>query len=327
MEECMSEAKRIHHFVPQMHLKMWKKPILYAYNKEKKIIEERNPKTVAKGKDFYKYPQLSKNDFTFIRLLFKNLKPPFNNITEEWIKIFEVSSKLLNYVESNLHGNKQVERELKIMRSNSIEDSLSIIEDSLKKAIDAIELENQVYLKDQDNEFDLYFGICLQYFRTKRIREASLNSFESALSDKENELRKDQLEFMKSLNFDAIWFVMIFILTSNMSITFYENNIKKSNLYIIDNLTKIPFIIGDQPAINLSASANYSGDDVVDKIDLYYPISPSKAIIITDNQISNYVKDLNHIEVNEIHEINRIVFKHALIEVFSNDSELLKSYK
>lgn len=134
-------------------------------------------------------------------------------------------------------------------------------------------------------------------------------------TEQEQKLRSDVL---KNINFKTRDYELAFGITHNY----------KTVLEILENNTNLDFITCDSPVINLT------GKDFKNPTVFYYPITPKIAIKLKiydlfydiNNDINNKVIIINDDNVNEIIELNKIVFKNSYNEIYSNNEETLKSF-
>lgn len=87
---------------------------------------------------------------------------------------------------------------------------------------------------------------------------------------------------------------------------------------LLDNATPVPFITGDQPVINLHA--NESRALLHDQFELYYPLSPTKAMALVhlDNHLDSAVT------AEAVRRYNALIVEESHVQVYSNSRELLQ---
>jgi hypothetical protein len=95
-----------------------------------------------------------------------------------------------------------------------------------------------------------------QYMRTRGIKERVLS---------------------KSPQLSRIWNIAIHMWASNVGCSFYLER-KRRTLILVTNRTDVPFIAGDQPAINLKGTAPTPPEN----ISIFYPIAPHAGLLIAD---------------------------------------------
>ena len=96
---------------------------------------------------------------------------------------------------------------------------------------------------------------------------------------------------------------------------------KNAHLTILINNTGIPFITSDQPVINIKANYQKLEEETKELL-LYYPISPSIAITLNDENSVNKM-ELSEIEVEEYNCLIRDSSYELLI---ANNKSVLEKY-
>lgn len=160
------------------------------------------------------------------------------------------------------------------------------------------------FVKLQDLERSLWF-LCTQYGRTKKMRMNGVIGY--------------QARPLASQLYDKL-FPLITILTATILAhnLFYHPNTK----YIfVRNDTNIPFLMSDQPAINL-LSGNIDEHGNVLSFELYYPTTPSTAIIISfDPEIEKYTERI--VDEKVVKYLNNKMCENAYSFIFAKDKEHL----
>ncbi len=89
---------------------------------------------------------------------------------------------------------------------------------------------------------------------------------------------------------------------------------------VIENITDVSFITGDQPIYNLSAEG-LGEDEEVTNMDLYYPLTPKLALLITSKVTSVVVVDEARVK-----KYNDFIFKVSNDQIYAKDEESLRDY-
>lgn len=96
------------------------------------------------------------------------------------------------------------------------------------------------------------------------------------------------------------------------------------NHIFIKNETNIDFITSDFPVINIHECAQ-SPSTKVDKLDLYYPLSPKFAYIISESDAYN---KLNHsIDAETVKKLNLLIAGKAHENVYGSSEQALKDVR
>jgi hypothetical protein len=169
----------------------------------------------------------------------------------------------------------------------------------------------QLNIKEEDSSLSNFLlFLTTQYTRTKKIKMNVIRSSQPAAD-------------LIGLNIEKIWNIVSHISATNMAYTIYTQKTDFKWSILINN-GNIPFITGDQPTIN--TLADYSSLDVPPaEFELYYPISPDKALLISK---AKYLNEPTNIEINEDEVIryNSLILEASEEQVFSNSKETLNLF-
>jgi len=215
---------------------------------------------VAVEKDFYKLDKFTRDDITFLQMLFgkghhlavKN----HANLLNRLMMPFQIAERM----RGSQHYTQIIQR-LDEYASNVLEDYHAGIEawfiPSLENALNG---DIGFYYDDARCISFLHY-LCTQYMRTKGIKERTI---ELCNTD-------------KSADLSRVWNIMIHMAAYNIGASlFLERGRRK--LVLIHNRTDVPFITGDQPAINLQGTRPKPPE----KLSIYYPISPRLALLLAE---------------------------------------------
>jgi hypothetical protein len=311
----MEDIKKKHHYVWKKYLSNWSKNDenkIYAYiHREKKIIYS-IPENIAQQRYFYELDEFSINEeimlYEFIKSFWED------NDKALYIDLFQAYTFFSNIKRQfdksqNAYSAKEKEKfleYLKTLKANTIENLHSKFE---MLGLSLINMKSDYFLTFIESEFEQYnllLFICLQYTRTKSMRE-KINA----------NLRNNQLLNAKSFN------ILPFVVSLSLSKKLlFEKELK----YIfIKNQTIEKFITTDQPVINLAYEEKDENGDVID-LRLYYPISPENALIIHYNNQDELVLNINA-DIGYVEELNNYQIKNSLEFVFLESENQYNKYK
>lgn len=153
--------------------------------------------------------------------------------------------------------------------------------------------------------------LCMQYSRTNVMKNNGEKVFEQYKIDCDKfGIRFDK--FWPLLHFSVSIKTADYLLGRELHITFLKNN------------NRINFITGDQPVINLCVKKSF---ETPNNIELYYPISPKIAIIVTAEENKKNILFFERIlTLDEVHAYNSLI-KKASNKIFSDNIDDLKLYK
>lgn len=167
--------------------------------------------------------------------------------------------------------------------------------------------------EETDKRYNFYEFVSVQMLRTWKSKDVTNNSIKDTIAKYQNSDLKNTSE--------AIFPLMMIVNSTILATSFCKNNFY---IQLIDNKTNQDFITGDFPVINLCANYNEL-DKPIEKMELYYPISPRIAIICKNNIKCNETIELNDETVVDIY--NKKIFDAAVKQVFASKDSDLEKYK
>nr|WP_254306755.1 DUF4238 domain-containing protein [Clostridium sp. 001] len=227
-----------------------------------------------------------------------------SEIKDEFLKVENIIDIAINNTEEDYHSGIEGQA----IRINLLQErNTSFYYDDNKKAT------NKGYYDDEQFEFILF--ICIQYFRTKAIKERWISNFEPCLN----------LPYWNSLNIPREN-----IHLENLAHHFLgdiQNRIanslrkKSAHLALLINETNISFITSDQPVINLCANYKQLSEETK-KLVFYYPISPNIAITLNDENLQDKIK----LNIEKVDEYNNAIINASYEYIIADRLEIIKRY-
>lgn len=297
------------HYVWQKYLEPWAKNDKIVCLRNNKNIIKTNLRNIASERYFYKINNLTYNDCQLIRKIFINNRPEFMKyLLDGWVKPVETVLMLYNQNVKSKGIRGSIENDKELGLKNILEDLHMHIEGDAISALSKVQLGDVSFFTDSndENEMDVDFILYLsfQYFRTKKIKQSVKESLGEHIS--------------LFTDFDDAFNLIAPIISTVFGYSIY-NRIKNKEFYCyaIKNTTETAFITGDQPVIN--TKANFSGE--TSELELYYPLSPSIALLVTKE------KNLNiECSIEKIKEYNDMIERQSLALIFANDESDLQKY-
>ncbi|WP_323651899.1 DUF4238 domain-containing protein [Aliarcobacter butzleri] len=302
--------KTRHHYVARYYLKAWidNKEQITVYRKLDKVFKT-NLMNVAQKRFFYELQNLTLQEINFVKSVI-NLSPngKLKKINEKWLEmyifIFKIEKQIKKY---NIKNNELLEKMILKFKKNFEEDYHEQIESMGYKYLDLIRKENIDFYYDKESEDRMKFlyYICVQYFRTNNIKQKIINEFQN-----------------EPINMNKIHNVMANIYSTNVA---YNLHLDKSmNLFLLINSTNLEFITGDQPVLNTHGVYN-NCELKNDEFELYYPISPKLAILISNKNFKN--KLINIKNENHINKYNNYIIHSSFEQIFATNEQTILLYK
>ena len=215
---------------------------------------------------FYKLNELTEEDIKLIRLLYiDKMNPMIQDLNRNWIEIFTAVQRLRVNAQSTGQFDK-IQKEIDVLTYNFEEDIHGTYE-----AI-ALPIFKKIYNKDlsfidEDEYYNFNTYLCEQYFRTNARKEAH---------------KRIQNNFPQ-IDAARIWNISAHMLATMLAFGIVR---EKQNLRytLLENTTELEFITGDQPVINTYAKPEALTPLSYEEFELYYPITPKLALLITHDQ-------------------------------------------
>ncbi len=282
---------RNQHHVWRYYLEEWQSEdglILSSING--KIVPPTNPKNVMVERDFYKLPQLTKDDEVFLNAFVEatgaeELKQIHRNFVDVLVRvvrlneIIQSSNKTSDEEKTNAQS-LVIEFEEKL-QGGIEQDALPILMELRRKRTDFV-------TRDKD-AIKFFHYISHQYFRTKRLRQ---NTGE-ALS-----------EMYPNHDFSRLGNIICHMAATNVGSTLFRDR-REFDIVFLENGTDIGFVTGDQPVVNLLGTED--GSDPKEII-FYYPLSPYLSCLVTPKE---YRICTAEVSVKITDELNDLIAWHS----------------
>ncbi|EMA8956680.1 DUF4238 domain-containing protein [Vibrio fluvialis] len=311
-----NDKKKNHHYVYGNYLKPWmneKNEVFYL--SKKKNISSDSVKSILKEDYFYKIKGFSELELEIILLTIKKAHPRIAKKHIEFlVKIIQVLVKEHNQ-KVNVVSDPVAERELDIEKSNTVENMHCEHENKSLPILNLLRNGNVDCLNNDNYAYDFYLYIGQQIARTKNFRELS-KIFSELNTDASLD---DTIEAVQNC-----WWFLCYILGTNLGLSLYESRSKMTKTLLI-NKTSLPFITSDQPVVSLIENTNPDVSFSANSFDLYYPLSPSHAIVISEKKYfkSGVVK----ITKSKVDELNRNIAMQSRNTIITNNPDLVLEYK
>ncbi len=147
--------------------------------------------------------------------------------------------------------------------------------------------------------------LCTQYMRTKGIKERT------------KELRNAD----GSADLSRVWNVMLHMFATNVGADLFRDRGRRK-LVLVHNCTDVPFVTGDQPAINLKASPPHPPEG----LSIYYPISPQLALLLSEVDETPLIAS-EGLTAAQASTLNGKLFEACYKQVFAQSEESLKALR
>lgn len=319
------QPKIYHHHTPRQYLLAWadadERIAWLGYGKV-----SRSRLTVVGGEnDFYRLKELTVPDVDCLKLFIDGLPKHGRDGHNRFLQMYLLPMRLRALLEQRIAEQQQRVAErgastsdmgdaaiaqarhtLAVAIANFNEDYHASIERRFWPFLELMKQRDFSFYEDPERAIDFIYGLFVQYFRTKAVKERALQ--------KDNVLFDDM---------ERVWDVLSHILAAEAGRSFFVDR-RNFQIVVLDNDTQVPFITSDQPIINMLTDGK--SFDVPKKMELYYPLSPTQAMLYLE-KATPIGKFNNPVSIDDAHRYNRMMLDHSALRVFSSSEEYLMLLK
>jgi hypothetical protein len=297
-------GKKLHHFVPKLYLRAWA-PDERIFCLQDGQVTFRNLEKVGAENYFYRLNEISPEDAEFIENGIIADSPEGLRETHRFLMhAFTVPHKAKRVLEQT--GKARFEEMLlvdqQIVEMN--ENYHTSIENLFQPLLQSMKEGDLTFLNDEEKRHAFYFGLSVQYSRTNHIKRSR-----ELMNDEKYE------RYMRLAN------ILTHIVAMNVARSLFGNH-ETYRVVLLDNATEIPFVTADQPAINLSAHP--LNLEPPGKFELYYPLSPRKAMILAEAE-SRHLPREHSVSAGQAHLYNLRIAAHSYRQVYANSKSELEA--
>ena len=297
------------HYVWRRYLSSWQDDLedyrLWTGLLKQNQVKKLGLKDVAQSRYFYKLEELTDEELLFLKRYKRELSNNVQYIAELIITGYEWYSKIKRDISSGkIEINKDGEHELKKVEANVFELLLSHIEHMGDELLKCNSSKGLINLAAQQ-EKEILFYMMVQYMRTK-VRK---DSFTGALSERAD---------LQSIGVKCWPFFIIITAMQWVEAMIFKHDYR---FVVVHNNSEVPFITGDQPAVNARWKETDSEGNIT-SLEIYYPMSPKTALVLDftpGDKFSDVYEDKTYVI-----ERNKMIMDEAELFIFSNEENLLK---
>lgn len=305
-------GKKLHHKVARFYLKAWDEQgrdtkDAQVFCLQNGVIQPMNIRNVAAENHFYKLRELSDLDVKFIREVAivgspERLKP----YHETLVRYFSLPHKIRKKLEASGNATPEQLAPVHGMIAEMNEDLHTSIEDSFKPYLASMLAGDLSFYKDPRRATNFFRGIAAQYLRTDVVKKA------------QRMWKGAELEM-----FERVANVLVHLYAVNLGHSLYADR-EYYKIVLLENHTDVPFVTADQPAINIASTP--MGTKEPDKFELYYPLSPTKAMLLVDPSSKHLPGNLS-LPVMSVHVFNSHVVARSYQQIYGSNRQILESVR
>lgn len=307
----MDQLKKKQHYVWKEYLKPWcsdNKIFTYIKSSDKTIFS--NLDGVAQERFYYSLEEFTIEEEMILKKIVRRFSTP--DVVEMNLKFYYV---IVSYSKIKRELSKknlpkqyvtELNKRLNLLQRNTLEDFHTRVESLGKQLILSSSSKELGLLFIDGSRFLSFAFICMQYFRTKKMRLAYEGFAKNHAYLKEKYSHIISVVFANGL----AW-----------ALASYQ----KCKIIFLTNQTGIPLITADQSAINLKLHIKNDRGHVGD-FELYYPLTPYYALLIHVNEKENSINDYS-LKTEEVLQFNQSIFDNSEKFVFGTKNFVFPSKK
>jgi len=299
------KRKKTQHYVFQAYLRSWATDGKIYCLRDGAIFRP-NLTGVACERFFYRIDQLTPSEVQFIEKFLEIspevLKPGHRRL----ILLHSLPGRMIKDTQKTEKGSVFTPIIEELIESAG-EDYHQAIEDSFLPFIRAMLKGETNFYADARYAAVFLHGMCVQFTRTKQARETALTYLGPTF---------------KGLDTRRVLSALSYHIAINLSYNLYVDR-EKFKVVLLHNTTDTPFITADQPLINLHAPSSPYIDTAPDEFELFYPLSPRKAMLFVESH-THVNPSISAIAVNNY---NVLMVQNSHEQVFSDSEEYLITFK
>jgi len=257
----LTKKKRQHH-VWKTYLKAWEADGRVTCLMDGRLFAT-DPINLAVEGDFYKMVKLDNADVAFIRKVVIDAAHPVAKQTHEsLLGMLTAPARLVAANQHNIVNVSEVNAALDAFRTNVLEEQHAGVESQFLPLLDPLYAEDISFYNDDDLVIDFLHYICMQHMRTKGVKNKTIA----------------RLKALSGVDLSRTWDIISLMLSVEIGSALYLQR-QDRKLILLKNWTRIDFVTGDQPTLNLSSKGDQKP---VEALVYYYPVSPRLALILTE---------------------------------------------
>lgn len=256
---------------------------------------------IAQERDFYKLRDLTREEIKFLEGFCNGQRDPLRTTNLRWVKYF---TAIFDLQRALLAKGLPAEEVMRLIDEAAIEQEEELhgrIEQEAMVVLEALLVGDASFFKIPGERTKFFYFLCVQYTRTKKLKANALEG-----------PRK-----LTAVKPDNIWNALSHIIATSLGQSLIAYSYQ---LYFLRPGGEGVFITGDQPVINLHGTY-LAPAETPRELELYYPISPKLAVLITTGPPAN-----SNLTDEEVGDYNQHIQIQSHSQLFAHSASVLKAF-
>ena len=294
------------HYVWRHYLSAWAPGgTFWCYRHKDKKLFRTQPKSVANENYFYQAHRLTSADEEFLESIISQASDErLREINRNFIRYSQATFRLRDLLDDKKLSDQQrteIDKALHWVDKNLGEHFHAGIEHKSHDILDLLRRENDDFYEIEERRIDFLYFLSNQYFRTAKMRLAMSGV----------PRRVPGHDPHRTIGIECL------IYATNLGRELFRES-KAYRIIFLRNQTPTPFIMADQPVINMLNPKK------TDDVELYYPLSPTLAIVLTKDT-QRFPDQRRRASQFEVENYNYTMYQASEDQVYSNDEAYLRS--
>lgn len=268
-----------------------------------------NPINLAVERYFYELTDLTDDDIKFIQSFVNRATiPGLKELNTRWVEQYNLLFNLVRLART-LHADKaDVQAQITTLLTQIEEQALAHVEGESTVFLDALIAGDVSFFDNPDQASKFLIFLMQQYFRTKKIRDGTLNV---------------SLPGVLNVDLERAWPVFRHVFATNVGAGLFARRATMKPC-VVEAPDGMEFITGDQPIIN-----TYAGQDpkaMVQRDEYFYPVSPRRALLLSEN-VDTHALHGSQVSALRAHVLNDMMANAAHEQRFASRRESLETHQ
>lgn len=305
------QPKKRNHYVWKMHLARWANDGKNVWRTtETGKVSQHGVIGLARSDHFYRAAPLSERQIAFVIRTIEAGSGPAQDfhryLLENWLLIQRAKERLSS---SRIHE-KSASKTVETLECNFIEDLYTAHELKVRPVLDRLSQDDLTVIEDTQSLLSLCGYVGHVSMRTKWMRDTLTT------------VRSTSMKPTDAQDIKNTWWFLSFVYGSNLGQSLMRT-VDRTKLAILRTNQDAPFIITDNPAVNIHPDVKQRPNDI-EGFDYFMPISPLRALVLCES--GRYSGGTQNVAPEDVHSLNTALAERSE-HIFGNEQAVVERYK